>query len=134
MSRPYQTSTVAAGAGSPADLPAWVAVLILLAASIGLFLTAPTGGDFSWSDAPRHALNGAFLMDMVRDHPWRDPAGWAMQYYIRYPSLTILFYPPFFYAVEAAFYAVMGVSHAVAQMAETLFVFLLGLGNYAYTF
>ena len=35
-----------------------------------------------------------------------------MQYYVQYPALTILFYPPLFYAVAAPFYAIFGVSHA----------------------
>ncbi|HEX2940526.1 MAG TPA: glycosyltransferase family 39 protein, partial [Rhodopila sp.] len=132
MSGQHQTPTTAAGPRTRIDLPVWAVVLILLGASVVLWLTAPTGGDFSWSDAPRHALNGAFVLDLIRAHPWRDPAGWAMQYYIRYPSLTILFYPPFFYVVEAIFYAALGVSHAVAQLAENLFVFLLGLGAFAF--
>jgi len=108
-------------------------VLILLFASAGMMLTAPVAGDFSWSDAPRHALNGAFIMDLVRDHPWDHATAWAMEYYIRYPSLTILFYPPFFYLIEAVFYAIFGVSHVVAQLTETAFVLLLGVGAYAFS-
>lgn len=73
-----------------------IVVFALLAASAGMILTAPMAGNFSWSDAPRHALNGAFIMDLVHDHPWDHPAAWAMDYYIRYPALRILFYPPFF--------------------------------------
>ena len=72
-----------------------------------MLLTAPMAGDFSWSDAPRHALNGAFIMDLVHDHP----AAWAVDFYIRYRAVTILFYPRFFYIFEAAFYAIFSVSH-----------------------
>ncbi|MDR3533191.1 MAG: glycosyltransferase family 39 protein [Rhodopila sp.] len=108
-------------------------LIVLLAASAGMMLTAPYAGDFSWSDAPRHALNGAFIMDLVRDHPFGHAAAWAMDYYIRYPSLTILFYPPFFYVIEAVCYAIFGVSHAIAQLSVTLFIFLLGVGAYGFS-
>src|SRR6478752_6610089 len=101
-----------------------LALLVLFGASTGMMLTAPFAGDFWWSDAPRHALNGAFIMDFIRDFPVRHPAAWAMDYYIRYPSLTILFYPPLFYVFEAVFYALFGVSHAVAQFTESVFIFL----------
>ena len=105
-------------------------LFVLLATSAGMMLMAPFAGDFSWSDAPRHALNGAFIMDFVRDHPCDHATAWAMDYYIRYPSLTILFYPPLFYLFEAGFFAVFGVSHAVAQLTESLFIFLLAVGAY----
>ena len=52
------------------------------------------------------------------DLPLDDPAGYAYRYYAQYPALTILFYPPLFYAISAPFYALLGVSlanaHAVA--------------------
>src|SRR6185437_4221301 len=95
-------------------------------------ITAPKSDDFFWSDAPRHALNGAFVLDLLRDHPLQNLSVWAMAYCARYPALTILFYPPFFYGVEAAFFAVFGVSHASAQLAVWFFAFLLGLGAFAF--
>ncbi len=106
-----------------------VAVVLGLA-SVVLLLTAPVDDDFWWQDAPRHALNGAFVLDFVRAHPWRDPLGWAAEYYIRYPALTIGFYPPLFYAWEAVLFALFGVSHFVAQLAVSPFLFALGLGGY----
>jgi hypothetical protein len=81
-----------------------------------LFLGAPTGGDFYWSDAPRHALNGVFVKDLLAAMPLDDPAGFAYQYYAQYPALTILFYPPLFYVISAPFYAVFGVSHGTALL------------------
>lgn len=110
--------------------PFWLVAVLLILAGAGMFLTAPVGDDFFWSDAPRHALNGAFIADLVHDMPWKDPVSWAMQYYIRYPALTILFYPPFFYVVEAAIYGLCGVSHMAAQLAVSLFVILLGFVTY----
>ncbi len=104
--------------------------LALVAASAALVATAPTGGDFWWSDAPRHALNGAFVKDFIAAAPWRDPKGWAIDYYLQYPALTILFYPPLFYVVEAAAYSLFGVSQLVAQATVGLFALLLGAASY----
>lgn len=106
--------------------PLWIyAGLILLI--IALFLGAPTGGDFYWSDAPRHALNGAFVKDFLVSAPWSDPSDFAYRYYAQYPALTILFYPPLFYVISAPFYALLGVSHGTA-------LFIVMLHYIAFTF
>ncbi|HEV2100019.1 MAG TPA: glycosyltransferase family 39 protein [Stellaceae bacterium] len=104
--------------------------IILVGASIALFRTAPVGGDFWWSDAPRHALNGAFVKDFIAAAPWHDPKSWAINYYLQYPALTILFYPPLFYAIEAVGYALFGVSHPVAQATVSMFTLLLAAATY----
>ena len=88
-----------------------IAGLLVLAVVALLFAGAPHGGAFYWSDAPRHALNGVFVKDLLLDLPLDDPAGYAYRYYAQYPALTILFYPPLFYAISAPFYALLGVSH-----------------------
>ena len=106
-------------------------VSIVLAGS-ALLATSPLGGDFAWSDAPRHALNGAFLKDLIAALP-RHPMAWAESYYLQYPSLSILFYPPLFYVFEGAAFAVFGVTQFAAQATVVLFYTLLGLGLYRLT-
>lgn len=92
-------------------------ILFVLALLVGfLFLGAPSGNTFSWSDAPRHALNGVFVKDLIVAAPLGDPAGYAYAYYAKYPALTILFYPPLFYAISAPFYALFGVSEHTALL------------------
>jgi len=95
-----------------------------------LWLSSPQHGEFWWSDSPRHALNGVFIRDLVAAFPWRDPAGFAAQYYVHYPALTILFYPPLFYLISAPFFAVFGVSHATALGVVMLHYVALALGLY----
>src|SRR5258708_9899368 len=107
------------------------AIAVLAALTVILFLTAPRDGDFWWSDVPRHALNGVFVRDLIADLPWSDPVGYAVQYYIRYPALTILFYPPLFYLFSAPFFALFGVSHAVALLPVLTGYFAFGCGVYA---
>lgn len=104
-------------------------VLILALAAL-FFVTSPRDGAFWWSDAPRHALNGIFLKDFVLTAPMRDPIGFAEQYYLRYPALTILFYPPLLYVLSAPFFLVFGDSHLVAQAVIALHLPLLGLGTW----
>lgn len=108
--------------------PLW---LMLLLAAVGLlFATAPQDGDFWWSDAPRHALNGVFLLDLFQTLPLDDPAGFAKSWYARYPALSILFYPPLFPLLEAPVYALFGVSHFSAQLTVALHAAALALGVY----
>ncbi|HEV2263565.1 MAG TPA: glycosyltransferase family 39 protein [Stellaceae bacterium] len=106
-------------------------VAIVVAGSV-LLATSPFDGDFAWSDAPRHALNGAFLKDLIAALP-RHPVTWAESYYLQYPSLSILFYPPLFYVFEAVAFAVLGVTQFAAQATVVLFYVLLGLGLYRLT-
>jgi Dolichyl-phosphate-mannose-protein mannosyltransferase len=105
--------------------------IVFIAANAALLATAPVHGDFWWSDAPRHALNGAFVKDFIAAAPWHDPKTWAINYYLQYPSLSILFYPPLFYFVEAGVFAIFGVSHLAAQATVSLFTALLGAATYA---
>jgi len=105
------------------------AILVLVV--LALFLTgAPTGDAFSWPDSPRHALNGAFVLDLVRDHPLQNPTAYALNYYAQYPALTILFYPPLFYFLLAVFYALFGVSQTAALGAEFVCYAALAVGGY----
>ncbi len=53
-----------------------------------------------------------------------------MDYYLRYPALTILFYPPLFSVFLAGSYAIFGFSHAVAQGTVAFFHLALGLAVY----
>lgn len=82
--------------------------LLLVAAwlvACGLFWT--NDGLWFQGDAPRHALNGLFYRDFAAEG-WRDPQGYAEQYYARYPAICPTYYPPLFYWLEAAVYAVVG--------------------------
>lgn len=112
--------------------PGRVAVAIcLLAATLLLLFTAPTDGDFGWADAPRHAMDGVFVHDLVLAHPTTGLKTWAIGYYFRHPALTILFYPPLFAVVEAACFLLFGVSHFCAQAVVAAFVALLAFSTYA---
>ncbi len=109
----------------------WLALLTLAVAL--LFLTSPTAGDFWWSDAPRHAMDGVFYHDLAHDVPITHPKQWAMDYYLRYPAIVVLFYPPVFALVEAAFFTLFGVSHLTAQLTVSFFFHAAAYGVYFLT-
>lgn len=106
-------------------------VAILLLGSVAFVLTSPLSGAFWWSDAPRHALNGIFLKDVLVALPFSAPRQFAFDWYAQYPALTILFYPPLLYILSAPFFLVFGESHAVAQLVVGLHVVGLAFGLHA---
>ncbi|WP_291299248.1 glycosyltransferase family 39 protein [Elioraea sp.] len=108
-----------------------IAVLAIALAVAVLFATSPLDGAFWWSDAPRHGLNGIFVKDVLVERPLADPKGFAFGWYAQYPALTILFYPPLFYAVSAPAFLLFGESHVVAQAMVALHLLGLGVGMYA---
>ena len=108
-----------------------IACLLLLTVAVFLlFETSPRQGDFWWSDAPRHAMDGAFYYDMARALPITHLKQWAIDYYLQYPAVTVLTYPPLFALVEAVFFGLFGISHTTAQL--TVSIFLLATAYAAY--
>ena len=131
MSIQYMNTSASDKAASPSRAAERaIAFAVFILGAVLLWLSAPHDGEFWWSDSPRHALNGVFIKDLVAAFPWRDPAGFAAQYYMQYPALTILFYPPLFYLISAPFFAVMGVSHTTALWVVMVHYIALAFGLY----
>lgn len=76
------------------------------------------------TDETRHAMNGVFVLDFLHDLPLRWPLQYAEEYYGKYPALAIGHWPPGFYLVEAAFFAVFGISPWVSRLAILPFAIL----------
>jgi hypothetical protein len=98
--------------------------------TLALFMTTPTGGDFWWYDASRHAMNGVFLRDFLMEGGLLHPLRFAKAYYQQYPAINIGFYPPFMYIASVPFLAVFGASHAVSQSVVALHALLAGVMVY----
>jgi hypothetical protein len=71
---------------------------------------------FKHIDSTHHALNGAFVYDLVRTGNLAHPVAFAKQYYSRFPGITIPYHPPLFPFVEALFYSVFGVTFFAARL------------------
>jgi hypothetical protein len=80
-------------------------------------------------DAPSHALNGVFYMDMIEEGGFLHPMTYAERYYVQYPALTIGMYPPIFYTIEAFVFKVFGISALAARFAVLSFT-LLGVNMF----
>ena len=76
-----------------------------------------TATDITLNDQGRHALNGAALLDIVREGGLSRPVAWLRDYFAHYPALSMPYHPPLFPAVEALFYAAFGVSPVSARLA-----------------
>jgi hypothetical protein len=74
------------------------------------------------TDAARHAMNGAFLYDLVRTGHLAHPVEYAKAYYAQYPALSMPYHPPLFPAVEALFFALFGVKLLTARVLVALCV------------
>jgi len=105
-----------------------IGIFALAILSALMYWLLPKAGDIWWSDASRHALDGAFLYDLARALPFRHPVQFALDYYRQYPALAIGFYPPLFSLALAGYYAIFGVSEASALACEMTFFFLLAWG------
>ncbi len=105
-------------------------LLLLTCATALLFVTAPRAGDFWWSDAPRHAMDGVFYRDLAANLPLTHLRHWATNYYLQYPAITVLFYPPGFPLIEAVFFGLFGISHTTAQLTVAVFLLVMGCGAY----
>jgi len=108
----------------------WAVQTILMATLATLFWTMPSSGQFWWGDAGRHAMNGLFYLDLFKNLPFSDPMKWALSYYVKYPCITAVYYPPLFHLAEALMFALLGVSARAAYLTVVLFSLLGALGTY----
>jgi hypothetical protein len=107
--------------GVISPLPVWVPYLLALFFSLWSLRGAGSNG-VTETDAARHAMNGAFIYDLVRTGHLLQPIAYAKAYYGRLPALSMPFHPPVFPAIEAVFFAIFGVNLLVARLAISLSV------------
>jgi len=83
--------------------------------------------DVIYADAARHAMNGAFVYDMVRGGHITHPIEYAKEYYAHLPGLSMPYHPPLFPVVESLFFAVLGVKLLSARLAVA---FAVGISTF----
>lgn len=112
-------------------------IFLTVSLLFGIFILAslPNLGKISFwpPDADKIAMDGVFVFDFVKDLPRSllHPYDYAVEYYARYPSLSIGQRPLFFPTIEALFYAVMGLTHMAPRIAVLLFLYL-GMLSWAF--
>lgn len=75
-------------------------------------------------------MDGAFYRDLVVNLPITHARVWATNYYLHYPAIVVLLYPPVFSVVEAVFFLLFGVSHFSAQLTVAAFYMAAAVGAY----
>ncbi len=99
-------------------------VLLFVGAIICIGITK--GEFFFFGDEMRHAMTGVFFRDLIVDHPWHDPIQYAYEYYAKYPSLGLVYWPPLFHMVEGVFFLIFGISVVTSRL-TILFYALVGV-------
>lgn len=72
------------------------------------------------TDAARHAMNGAFIRDLVANGQITHPIQYGKFYYGHLPALSMPFHPPMFPLIESVFFAIFGVNVLAARLAIAL--------------
>ncbi len=102
-----------------------LALIVALIAATGLVLGKDiTLGALADADSAAHLMDGVLIHDWVMAGPsaWLAPMQFAEQQYGHYPTLGIgRHYPPGFAVVEAAFFAVFGISGVSARLCVMFF-------------
>jgi len=96
----------------------WHGLLVSLVALWGMqtiITFAHLGGDFGYTDAATHTLDGVFFSDFYRDLPLGDLKTYVLGWYARAPRLGLGYYPPLVAMIEGAAFSVFGVSIPVAR-------------------
>lgn len=108
---------------APSELLLWV-IPVVLALLFSLWaLRGVSSSSIADDDAPRHALNGAFVFDLVRHAKVAHPVQFGFWYYSRLPALSLPYHPPVFPAFEALIYSLAGVNEFAARMAVAIATF-----------
>lgn len=74
------------------------------------------------TDAARHALNGAFLYDILRTGNLLHPMQYGLKYYSHLPGITLPYHPPGYPLMEAVFFSLFGVHAFSGRLVVSLAV------------
>lgn len=98
---------------------AYAALVLLIFAMVALVQWR--GGAFeadlaTHPDEAAHFITGAMVHDYVRTALGSSPMAFAEQYYARYPKVAFGHWPPGFYVIQTAWYALFGVSSGAGML------------------
>lgn len=73
-------------------------------------------------DETRHVMTGVCVRDLLVERPpLSDLKGWTVRYYLQYPALGLLVWPPLFYLAEGVWMLLFGTSFLAARLLIGLF-------------
>jgi hypothetical protein len=104
----------------------WLSLLIALSFA-GWGLRTVGANNIVDTDGARHAMNGAFIHDVIIRGRVLDIYRFAKLYYAHFPALSMPYHPPLFPAIEALFFLLFGVNVLVARLAIAVAVAISAL-------
>lgn len=97
-----------------------VILIIFIAHAAKYEASAP----FYYNDETRHVMSSVYFRDVLHDLPIRNLREYTINYYLQYPALGLLVWPPFFYAVAGLAMTVFGTSLIVPKLLVGFFAAL----------
>ena len=106
-------------------------VLVPLAAILIAHLAIDAASEpYFNNDETRHVVTGVFFRDAIADMPIKNPKQYAVDYYLQYPALGLMVWPPLYYAVEGVWMTCFGTSFDSAKALIGVFAVLAGIYFY----
>lgn len=103
------------GMGKAVRLTAPAAFLVALVAGlVAMAVSEAWAAGFSGADEPAHFLNSWFVAQYLQQALGSDPMGFAAEYYLHYPKISIGHWPPAFYALLSPFLLIFPASPETA--------------------
>jgi 4-amino-4-deoxy-L-arabinose transferase-like glycosyltransferase len=95
---------------------------VLLFAAVCVLVQIATGAYWTdrglSNDEAAHFVNSLLVFDYIANGIPSDPLGYAREYYLHFPRVSIGHWPPVFYVMEAGLFGLCGRSAAVAIASE----------------
>lgn len=98
--------------------------LLLLALAVVYLAAYQHGEPFYNNDETRHVMTGVYFKDLLYDLPLTNARDYTVDYYLQYPALGLLVWPPFFYFLEGLLMSVFGTSLVVPKALVCLFALM----------
>lgn len=95
--------------------------LLLLALTLVYLAAYQRGEPFYNNDETRHVMTGVYFKDLLSDLPWTNAREYTVNYYLQYPALGLLVWPPLFYFLEGLLMSLFGTSLVVPKALVFLF-------------
>jgi len=88
---------------------------VILAIGIAHAAVYQASEPFFNNDETRHVMTGVYFRDALHDLPVRSLRDYTIKYFLQYPALGLLVWPPFFYFVEGLWMSIFGTSLIMAK-------------------
>jgi uncharacterized membrane protein len=97
---------------------------VLLVLGLAHALTWRASEPFFNNDETRHVMTGVFFHDLLLDLPLGHLRAYTVEYYLQYPALGLLVWPPLFHGLLGVFMLAFGTSYLAAKALLGLFSIL----------